>query len=199
MRKGGRWWTGLAVVRGDRARTKGKIEEKCDPRAFNPRKRNSSWIHFERKRALRGVQRIGVLFILTWWEESEAGVQRGDGFGVVDWKERGLSRIRPRDKGMTTVIRSSWLSQTSDPFLSPSLFFYLVTKKRTVEWKMRGCRYANRDGQLYIFGAFCLSRCPSFCVARSPRGKLLIRYNDEREPFDQSTMTFALLIADPKA
>lgn len=204
MRKGGRRWSkrgGGPVARGDRARAKGKIEEKRDPRAFNPRKRNSSWIHFERKRAFCGAQRIGILFTLMWWVGGGAGVHRGVGFGVVNWKERGLPRIRPGDKGMTTVVRSSWQSQTSDPFLPLLLSFFmqwLKSARPNENERMSACE--SRWPIVHIHGAFCLSRDSSCCAARSLRGKLLrldATTTDENSLIEASRSLFCF-IADLK-
>lgn len=60
---------------------------------------------------------------------------------MVDWEEGGSPRIRPRDKGMTTVARSSWQSRAAasarlTPFLSLSfsvvlLRFYSAHERRT--------------------------------------------------------------------
>lgn len=104
--------------------------------------------------------------------------------GIVDWKERESPRIRPRDKGMTTVACfSCWRNQTTS--LALSLLFLLsfsIWKARKRTKTRSGRRYANRGEPIvHIHGVFCLPRSLLLRIMRSLRGKLLISYyNDER-------------------
>lgn len=155
-----------AATRGDRARAKAKAEEKRDPRAFNPQKRNSSWVHFERESELSAGHKGPKSIVYCDVREGRGGAITGVASGRVGLEEGGGSRrIRPRDKGMTTVARSNWQSYTFSPFssfhLSPisclalfvwlsfsfQLFLFSGWKART---RTRNVGNSNRDGQLYI-------------------------------------------------
>lgn len=182
--------------------------ENRDPRAFNPRKRNSSWIHFERKRAFRGAQRIGVLFTLTWWGRGVMKGERrcieGGGEMASGWLTGRREDCREFDhaiKGWQRWFARVGRARLPTPFsrcLFLSFFLFSGWKARD-RTKTKGCRHANRSGWLYIFTRLFVSRGPC-CAVRSLRRKLLIRrYNDGREPFDRSTMRSILFIADAKA
>lgn len=128
--------------------------------------------------------------------------------GIVDWKERGSPRIRPRDKGMTTRWLASELAEPdfSAPVLVARSFFFLFFffflfsgwkahgRKREADVGMR-----NRGGRLYIFTGPFVSRGPSCCAPWDLSGEncLLGTTTTNASPLIETSRGSVSLIADP--
>lgn len=166
---------------------------------------------WEKANSPRGTKGRSIVYFDVREEKGEekGEMQReGSLLGTVDWKERGSPRIRPRDKGMTTVacvLVGSRLFHHSRSVpsisLASSLFFFFHSaderranrRKREADVGMRievaDCTYSR--------GPF-VPRGPSCCAPWDLSGEnCLLGTTTTDEPFDRNITKFCVpLIVD---